>query len=160
MKKRCDHRGNPVRAGPYEILAGGLEYFDGTELPDVDLVIPLTRGYGFLGLSEDQRVLELILEDYGGVPKDWEERLREDVIPELEVGNSILTFCVGSHGRTGCFLASLIALLESSEETPDPIFAVRERHCSLAVESEAQAEAIFALRGEVLPESYHGMFRC
>ena len=76
------------------------------------------------------------------------------VIDELERGQKILTFCVGSHGRTGTFLASLIAVLETAEETPDPIEAVRLRHCHHAVETLAQAEGVFALRGESLPERY------
>ncbi len=55
-------------------------------------------------------------------------------------------------------LGSLIALLESAEETPDPIEAVRTRHCHHAVETLAQAEGIFALRGQELPQKYHTAF--
>ena len=65
-----------------------------------------------------------------------------------------MVYCMGSHGRTGTFIASLIALLESKEQTPDPIAAVRERHCSKSVETIGQARAIFALRGEKLPKKY------
>jgi protein-tyrosine phosphatase len=61
---------------------------------------------------------------------------------------------MAGHGRTGTFLASLIALLEDDHTTPDPIAAVRERHCEQAVESVAQGEAIFALRGQPLPRKY------
>ena len=58
------------------------------------------------------------------------------------------------------FLASLFALLESEEETPDPIAAARKRHCRRAVESIKQADAIFALRGaKWAPAKYWAEFR-
>ena len=49
-----------------------------------------------------------------------------------------------------------VAIMEP--ETADPIAAVRERHCHKCVESRAQATAIFALRGEALPEKYDKEF--
>lgn len=155
--KRCSHTGEPVRVGPYQVLAGGTMYWKGDMvlLPKAELIIPLTT-HGFT-FPSGQEVYDLVLKDFGGVPKDWERRLRQDVIPELESGVTILTFCAGSHGRTGCFLGSLIAILESPHETPDPIAAVRERHCLHAVETFDQAEAIFALRGQEVPEFYHDM---
>jgi len=85
-------------------------------------------------------------------PEGFEGFLREQVIPALEAGRRLLAYCIGSHGRTGSFLASLIAILEPS--TADPIVAVRARHCHKSVETRQQAEAIFALRGEVLPACY------
>ena len=117
------------------------------------MLIPLTDGRMPFEFGVRYEVLAGCLVDYGGVPEYWEEFL-EVVIDELKKGKRILAFCVGSHGRTGCFLGSLIALLESEGETPDPIAAVRERHCDHAVETKAQAEAIFALRERPLPEKY------
>lgn len=140
-----------VRAGPYELYASGTMYdmciAPGTVL--VALTAPSkTMHY------DDGSYIWLLLEDFGGVPDDWALRLEEAVIPELASGQRLLAFCAGSHGRTGTFLASLIALLESPEETPDPIAAVRARHCKEAVETLAQAEAIFALRNQDLPAHY------
>jgi protein-tyrosine phosphatase len=100
------------------------------------------------------------MKDYNGVPPLWREFLQSVIDNELKRGKKILAFCVGSHGRTGTFLASLIALLESSEEAPDPIAAVRERHCRKAVETGDQAEAIFALRGMEVPRKYQIEFGC
>lgn len=94
------------------------------------------------------------IRDFGGAPDGWESFLRQEIIPLLEKGEKLLVFCSASHGRTWMFLASLIAILESREETPDPIEAVRERHCCHAVETPVQAADIFALRGEPLPEKY------
>jgi protein-tyrosine phosphatase len=98
------------------------------------------------------------LQDFGGVPDNWKEFLTEKVIPLLKEEKTILAFCIGSHGRTGCFLASLIALIENETETPDPIEAVRKRHCQRAVETLAQAKAVFALRDQPLPKKYQQKF--
>jgi len=133
-------------------------YLRPSDYKGMDLLLVLN------GQVPDQRdrgqcaIKELPLRDYGGVPDDWREQLETRVIPQLMAGEKILAFCSASHGRTGTFLASLIALLESEDKTPDPIKAVRERHCKHAVETTAQAEAIFALRGQEVPEVYWGTF--
>ncbi len=154
----CSHRGEEVRVGDYTILAGGTQYLQPADLRKADLLIPLTgdRPIPF-EFGKRYQVLAAILPDYGGVDPYWKELL-EVVIDELKRGTKILAFCVGSHGRTGTLLASLIALLESDEETPDPIAAARERHCERAVETRAQAQAVFALRGQPLPSYYDAEF--
>jgi hypothetical protein len=157
-KAGCSHRGQAVKAGPYEILAGGTRYLQSEDFGGVDLVIPLTNDLSCLAFGGQYQVLPALMRDFGGVPEGWSEFLEQRVIPELEAGRRLLAYCIGSHGRTGTFLASLIALLESAEETPDPIEAARERHCSHAVETLMQAEAIFALRGQKLPARYRREF--
>lgn len=147
-----------VLAGPYEIFAGGtmdMRKAEDFQRPDT-ILVPLTSlNLPFGGKYE---VISAVLVDYGGVPDNWGYFLESVIIPELQLGRRLLAFCAGSHGRTGTFLASLIALLESSEETPDPIAAVRDRHCRCAVETLAQAEAIFALRKTELPVRYRRAF--
>lgn len=153
-----EHRGGAVRVGPHTVYAGGTRDLRDGDLTGYDLVIPLTDGT--LPLLRRQRavVWSYKLMDYGGVPADWAEFMQE-VIAELREGRRIIAFCMGSHGRTGTFLASLIALCEGREETPDPLAATRARHCYKAVETRAQAQAVFALRGEVLPAQYEQEFR-
>jgi hypothetical protein len=143
--------------GPYTVLAGGTRDLTEEDLERADVLVPL-NGEAPFALGRAYRVIGCSLRDYGGVPKEWREFLERVIVPELQAGNRLLAFCVGSHGRTGTFLASLIALLESAEETPDPIAAVRARHCHKAVETRAQAEAVFALRGEPLPAEYEKEF--
>lgn len=149
----CSHRGEEVRVGRYTIMAGGTRYLQPEDFRRADLLVPLTDKAGPLEFGQRYEVLAGCLQDYGGVPEYWEEFLGV-IIEELKRGKKILAFCVGSHGRTGTFLASLISILESEEETPDPIVAVRERHCEKAVETHAQAAAVFALRGQPLPDKY------
>jgi hypothetical protein len=154
-----NHRGEPVRVGPYTVLAAGTQYgLQAGDLARAEVIIPLTERVPPLPFGPDQQILHCPLPDFGGVPDNWGEFLRQQVIPLLDEGKKVMAFCVGSHGRTGTFIASLIALLEP--ETKDPVAAARERHCCKAVESEAQATAIFALRGKKLPRQWVGKFHC
>lgn len=152
-----DHRGAPVRVGPYTVLSGATFDLVPSDLERADVLVPLAGSVPF-AFGRRYEVIGATMQDYGGVPDGWREFLEGVILPELRAGRCLLAFCVGGHGRTGTFLASLIALLESREETPDPILAVRKRHCERAVESRAQAEAIFALRGEALPAQYEREF--
>ncbi len=185
-KKHCEntglrapqppYRGNPVRVGPYTVLAGGMRYLESSDLDKADVLIPLTgckelnfgqryeltaaeqpSGITAFAPGKTYDVLVGKLPDFGGVPDNWETFLREQVIPLLASGLSLMGFCFASQGRTGTFLASLIAILEP--DTDDPIAAVRERHCEHAVESKAQAEAIFAIKGMPVPDFYSETLR-
>ena len=102
-------------------------------------------------------VLAKPLVDMGGVPDDWREFIQK-LFDLLVIGKRLFIACSKGHGRTGCCLASLIAYVESGERTPDPIAAVRQRHCREAVETRSQAEAIFAMRNEPLPTRYWPQF--
>jgi hypothetical protein len=146
----------PIQIGPYQVFAGAARDLVASDLEGFDLLIPLLKGD--LPLPQDSRrrihlpkFLPYPMENYGGVPDDFEFFLRE-VVRELESGKKVMAFCMGSHGRTGTFLAGLVSLLEP--ETNDPIEAIRSRHCVRAVETREQAEAVFALKGEALPVAW------
>ena len=155
--RTCSHIGDePVTVGPFQVLAGGTmyrEFFEWFNHPGSVVFVPLTDRLPE-SAYEGHEVVPLYLEDFGGVPDNWRELLEEQIIPRLSGDLPLLAFCAGSHGRTGTFLASLIALLESPEETPDPIAAARLRHCANAVETKAQARAIFDLRSQPVPQHY------
>jgi len=169
------YRGHAVQVGPYQVFAGGLKYLRPRDLRRADVLVPLTgvsefefgRTYqvtaesqpsGITNLEEGRQYTMLVgkLPDFGGVPDNWEWFVREQTIPLLVQGKKLLGFCFASQGRTGTWLASLVAILEPTCD--DPIAAVRERHCPHAVETLAQATAIFALRGEALPQRYADEF--
>lgn len=154
LKSHVPHLGEAVKVGRYEVRAAGTMYELDDRFDDPELVhVALTNAFpGIPG--REYNVVYAVLPDFGGVPDDWGAFLKDEILPRLESGQKLLAFCVGSHGRTGVFLASLIALLETPEQTPDPIVAARQRHCKEAVETLAQAEAVFALRGEPLPMHY------
>jgi protein-tyrosine phosphatase len=157
------HRGAPVTIGPFTVYAAGLHDI-GTD--DLAMFRSETNSVLVL-LSDDQiewhcnpseyTILAKPLADHGGVPDDWHAFIRK-LFDLLVAGKRLLIACSKGHGRTGCCLASLIAYIESSERTPDPIAAVRVRHCTQAVESRKQAEAIFAIRNEPLPTRYWPQF--
>lgn len=153
MKSHAPHLGASVAVGQYTVLAGGLQYLRSESLWPGDVLVPLTDESLPTGAADGKIVAPLYLPDFGGVPSNWETAL-DNMVEILSDGASLMVFCIAGHGRTGTFLASLIAILEDEEVTPDPIAAVRERHCERAVESVAQGEAIFALRGQKLPRSY------
>ncbi|MFA6211410.1 MAG: hypothetical protein WC714_18385 [Candidatus Obscuribacterales bacterium] len=165
------YRGNPVRVGPYTVLAAGTRYLQTADLDKADVLVPLTgcdeltfgQLYELTAAEQPSKITALApgktykvlvgkLPDFGGVPDNWEPFLRQQVIPLLQAGTTLLGFCMASQGRTGTFLASLIAILEP--EVEDPIAAVRERHCEHAVETALQAAAIFAIKGMPVPERY------
>jgi len=147
----CPHYGEKVKVGKYQIFAGGSLYLNSKDIKKFDLLIPLAR---FVPVKIGQRtqVLGCPWIDLKRPPKGFREFLIQHVIPELDKGTRILVYCEGGHGRTGTFLAALIALLES--DVHDPIAEVRNRYCQNAVETLEQAEAIFALREEELPKKY------
>lgn len=152
------HIGDPVDVGPYTVLVGGYQDLLPEDLEQADILVALTSQLPEVAFGKEYRIIAAPLRDFGGVPNGWEQFLEERIIPLLAERKKLLAYCGASHGRTGTFLGSLIALLESRAETPDPIEAVRERHCRDAVETLEQAEAIFAIRGERLPEKYQHEF--
>ncbi len=155
-----EHRGGLVRVGEFEVGAWGTMYALPANLDEFDVIVTLNgRLIDEKHLYDDQDELtELELPDFGGVPSDWRYKLERLVVPRLVAGDTMLAYCSASHGRTGTFLASLIALLESEEDTPDPVLAVRLRHCGHAVETIAQVEGIFALRSQEVPQKYREEF--
>lgn len=155
--KHPPHRGSPVKVGRFTIYAAGTRYLKPQDCEKVDIVVPLqSEIIASLGRRVD--VLACPWPDMSPPPEGFKDFLHESVIPLLEAGKRIMVYCIGSHGRTGTFIASLIAILEHSGITPDPIAAARERHCIKAVETFEQADYVFALRGEHLPDQYLAEF--
>lgn len=146
------HVGQPVRVGPHTIFAGAAMDLRDRDYYEYDVLIPLTFRLPPFRFGKHYNVLAAPLRDFGGVPAGWERFLRGKVIPLLKSDQNILVFCEGGHGRTGTFLASLIAIMEP--EIEDPIQEIRERYCHFAIESVAQGEAIFKLKQEELPEHH------
>lgn len=157
-KPHIPHVGLAVQVGKYQVRATGTMYqrepkFAGCFDDPRTVLVPLTGDLP-CEFGREYRLVWAALQDFGGVPDNWRDFLESEIVPRLQDGQQLLAFCAGSHGRTGVFLASLIALLETPQQTPDPIAAVRNRHCVRAVETMEQAKAIFALRGQAVPQQY------
>jgi len=142
---KCSHRGQVVTVGKYEILAGGIYYLQPKDIFKADIVIALTP------VPQELNVREILFYDWPDLeppPEDFEQFLQSEVIPALEAGKKVLVFCAGGHGRTGTFLACLLALLEP--EIEDPVAEIRRRYCLKAVETPEQAAAVMSLRQHLL----------
>lgn len=153
--RRCSHTGEqPVQVGAFTIHASGTDYLkDPALLAGYDLLMPLDAfrlpAYGF---GQRYNVLAAPIPDFQPPPPAFRWLLEQEVIPALADGQKVLMFCIGSHGRTGTALASLIALLEPNAK--DPIAITRSRHCHRAVETREQAEYVFGLLGKPLPKQW------
>lgn len=69
-------------------------------------------------------------------PKKFKQMI-EWVADQIKEGKRIHVGCIGGHGRTGTFLAALVAHMKIND---DPIKWVRKHHCKKAVESASQVK--------------------
>lgn len=153
----CCHNGSrPVKVGRSEIFPGGAYHMHTSDYYGFDLLVPLDNGFGaWAPRGVQHQVVPAFIEDFQPPPSGFDRFLKDAVIPDLETGDRILVFCLGGHGRTGSVLAGLIALLEPDVE--DPVSEIRNRYCPEAVETREQAEWVFALRGQDLPQHLQDM---
>jgi len=157
--KHCEHDGvEPIMIGGFPVHLGGCNYLKPAIIDHADLIVSLMGGMpkqSFFG--QRLPMMDAELPDRGGVPSSWAQVINF-VADEIRAGKKVVLYCVGGHGRTGVAAASLLAILEP--ETADPITAIRERYCKQAVESRAQALAVFALKGITeLPEQHQKEFK-
>lgn len=146
----CDHRlqgeVRPISIGQHSIYAGGGTYLTQHEKDGFDLridlrdeVIPSEIDFGV----EMDNCLYLPIVDFKTVAEEQLPIFRWylfEVYLRMCKGERVLVYCAGGHGRTGLFLASLLALVEP--ELEDPVVELRHRYCSRAVETPAQAEQV------------------
>jgi hypothetical protein len=107
---------------------------------------PSLRKYESLGSAKIEVVLDW--PDYGILefPLEFYEELRDEIV---KAGGRAVVFCVGGHGRTGTFFASmLVADLGWAPERA--IKWVRERYCDRAIESKAQEQYIHRIGKQYL----------
>lgn len=155
---RSHHNGEKgIKIGGKRIYLAASSYITADALDKIDYLIPLNGNLPKQGtFGSEVRVIYSELRDFGGVPDNWGAFISE-VAERLKHGKRILAYCTGSHGRTGCFAASLISYMEP--KIKDPIAEIRNRHCKHAVETLAQATAVFDIRGQALPEKYKTEFK-
>lgn len=148
--KTCFHYRDTITIGVHEVFAGAYRDMSADSIQDINVIVPLNHGDYKSYQGDLHSVLTCHMEDFGGVPDTWESILKDTVIPLLENEYNLMAFCMGGHGRTGTFLASLIAILEP--DIDDPVTEIRKRYCDRAVETLAQCEGIFKLKGVEVPQ--------
>jgi hypothetical protein len=157
------HKGTAVPVGPRaSVLAAAGRSVRPDDLKDVDIVVMLSDAIkhdvkdaierGWMGLAVD-----LPMKDYDCWDPDVLREQAKRALRWCEAGHRVLVCCTGGHGRTGTFIAAMIALAEA--DGVDPIEAVRARHCDHAVETFGQIKAVFAVRGQEIPEKWKLAFQ-
>jgi hypothetical protein len=116
-------------------------------LHQADVVVSLVRESP-TGWTEDTQRVVFFVPDFGTPDfEDWKTWLTAVILPMLASGRRIVVYCTAGIGRTGMFLASLIALIEP--DVDDPVEEVRRRYLSYAVETPAQEVLVRALHERV-----------
>lgn len=140
----------PKAPAPPEVRAFGLE--DGPAKQFVELAEEMRRKHKEADTSPV--TYEIV---YPGMAIDWPDRgilpmtmakaLINMTVASLKKGTIIETGCFAAHGRTGVFLALLLAQVEKLDATT-AITEVRKRHCRKCVESASQIQMVFDFIGE------------
>jgi protein-tyrosine phosphatase len=116
------------------------------DFSNLDVVLRLTADHEHPWIYPDAvEVIEFPVRDFQVPGEGWAE-LIDEVIRRIESGQRVLVHCMGGHGRTGLFLASIIAKLEP--ELDDPVAVMRERYCIKAIETGEQEAYIFQFAGK------------
>lgn len=137
--------------GDYKILigAGSTIYTPEENVTWVSLNGDVPQNLKF---GQPIKLISACLQDYGGVPENWEKFINKIADTIYKQNTLIAAFCTGGHGRTGTFAASLLGLMNPDIE--DPIASLRACYCEKAVETEAQARAVFKVSGKSMPSVY------
>lgn len=150
----CDHKPNPVKCGDVQIYASGRRFLKiPTDLHPFQFVVPLGSEFslqtliGYTGF-----LLPFPIQDFTAPDPQHLRIMAERMLTFAKHGNKVLTYCEGSHGRTGLVVATCIGLAEPDCE--DPVEAVRKRHCHKACETDAQIRAVFTALDRPLPAKY------
>lgn len=142
----CSHDGDPVKIGRSTIYAGGGMYLSPETMARYELRVFLRaerNSENFAFGHTARGFLWLPIVDYLTVQEHdwavWKVRLQQ-VYGQMQQGKRVIVFCAGGHGRTGLFLASLLALAEP--DINDPVAEIRHRYCDKAVETSEQAAQV------------------
>lgn len=151
----CDRQGGTAKAvqiGGHTIWAGGGMYLTSDDLSSFRLHVDLRaeglpKGIPFGRV--DTGILWLPIHDFQVVGDQnwdvWKQRL-DEVYQKVMPTHKVVVYCAGGHGRTGLFLASMLAMVESNID--DPVAEIRRRYCPRAVETAAQHAQVMRLLKE------------
>lgn len=152
-KWACNHKPKEVKVGSFSVWPTKEAEVDAAFLSTLDVACPLTD-YGsakdayndFCGL-----LMWIPIKDYNVPSQGRLITNARRIVQFAQAGARVGFWCVGSHGRTGLVLATVIGLVEPEV---DPIDATRERHCKHCVETQSQIEMVFKALGRDLPEKW------
>jgi protein-tyrosine phosphatase len=135
MDRNADHRRCPgkhpcLAVGNNAVIYGGSCWHPAV---DADIYVGFEHG---MKTNAQSRLFPI---PDGAAPADIEgfKDLVAWVSQQLDAGRKVHVGCAAGHGRTGTFLAALVATRKVSD---DPIAYVRQNYCPCAVETTAQVE--------------------
>lgn len=136
---RCYESHPPLEIPGYGVIYGGS--CNSPVVKDADVYIGfdhgMKRGPNFPW--EEQTIVEVFYPVQDRHAPQHPENFRKMVdwtLLQLSAGKKVHAGCIGGHGRTGTFLAALVAAAGNK----DAVQYVREHYCKKAVESKAQVD--------------------
>ena len=122
------------------LILGGLRDLPAMLEEKPDVLAPLDRLPGSVWESGFRgEILYCPVTDMGVLPDDVLDGLVGEIAARLRSGKRVALFCAGGHGRTGYVAACVLSRLGQK----NPIAILRQSYSPSAVETDAQAEAVF-----------------
>lgn len=115
-----------------------------------DVLVPLAFLDGSIWETPFRgEVIYCPIRDMKVLPEDVLHELVDKICSRLDEGKKVGIFCAGGHGRTGYVAGCVLA----RRGIKDPIGFLRRNYSSKAIETDQQADAVYAYTRKALKES-------
>lgn len=136
---RCFETHPALKVGDFEVFGGSCIT---PIVKDADIYIGFDSGMRLTNASypwnsSKVEVLFYIADGTAPAQADEFKKMVAWAAEQIILGKKVHAGCIGGHGRTGTFLAALVAHMTGNE---DAITYVRENYCKKAVESSTQVD--------------------
>lgn len=122
------------------LILGGLRDLNDILKAEPNVLFPLDRLPGTVWDSGFRgEIVYYPITDMDVLPDDVLNKLVDAIVARLQAQKRVAVFCVGGHGRTGYAASCVLHRLGYD----NPITFLRKNYSMSAVETEAQAEAVF-----------------
>ena len=123
------------------LLIGSVRDVEEMLLNGVDILVPLAFLNGSIWSTGFRgEIFYYPIDDMGVLPDDVLRALVDKICSRLDEGKRVGVFCSGGHGRTGYVAACVLA----RRGIKDPIGYLRKNYSANAIETEKQANEVFA----------------
>lgn len=140
----CAHWRTPVVVDGAQLLCSGWMALPGDTAARSGAHLDAGFYFDSAWMSQPEppfRATTIAWPDFGIIHPGQLAALTSQVLEYLHAGKSVEIGCLGGHGRTGTVLAAVLGRAESLDAAM-AIAAARERYCSHAVETPAQAQLV------------------
>ena len=153
-KFNCKHTPDKgLQIGDITVYPTADKHMNAATLAEFDVVCPLTDSGTFSNMYNEfcGLIMWIPIKDMTA-PDPMRLRVNvQRIIQFAKNGGKVAFWCIGSHGRTGTILATIIGMLEPNV---DPIDETRSRHCKHAIETQTQINAIFEALDKPVPDKW------